>query len=246
MNDLDTLVTVARQVAYTCRHHEDCPQSHGGFCVVYDDAGGRGISAQRAVPPNECPCGLWELQRLLSERWMAERTRPAGSSMLLRCDGCGLLVPSEAYAVGEVHCCEQRAELQRLAEAARPKTLPWMGPEILRPMFGLPAEADFVGACSPSVILSLLAMIEKSERDTERLDWLEAHDYALMCYNVPTDLDSKNWHAPMAPNNGWIVSTSDDDDEDGRDHAGATAREAIDWAMKDLSSRAAVSQEGAP
>jgi hypothetical protein len=92
---------------------------------------------------------------------------------------------------------------------------------------------------------SLLDALDASERDTERINYLEAHDFHAMCWNVSEwGSDAEHWAAPMKPNNGWTISDGVEDD-DSDDSAGTTLRDAIDWSMKQAASRATPS-EGTP
>lgn len=87
-------------------------------------------------------------------------------------------------------------------------------------------------------IEQVAAELEKvaEPNDSDRLNWLEAHDYSAMCYNVSDDANEERWAAPMKPNNGWIIGMHDEDSAR-RNPQGATLRRTIDWAMK-IESRA--------
>jgi hypothetical protein len=80
-------------------------------------------------------------------------------------------------------------------------------------------------------------------RDSERIQWLEDHDYSPSCYNVPTR-GSDRWSAPMKPNNGWIIAI--DPAEQGApdvDCHGKTLRDCIDWTRKCLAKKRRETEE---
>lgn len=93
-------------------------------------------------------------------------------------------------------------------------------------------EASQIIADLETSLASATRALEAAQQDVKRLDWLEAHGYALMCWNVSDDLAVEHWAAPMKPNNGWTVSTNHDEDDNIGEPAGDTARDAIDWAIK--------------
>ena len=102
-----------------------------------------------------------------------------------------------------------------------------------------------VGVCGPCVNARSSAeeRVKELEADKERVDWLEAHDYSASCYNVPTDRDHDRWAAPMKPNNGWIISIDDDEEDEGTsDCHGKTLRDCIDWTRQTLAALASRSQ----
>ena len=76
------------------------------------------------------------------------------------------------------------------------------------------------------------SLLRDATRDTERLDWMEAHDYGALCWNVSDDIKHDRWAAPMKPNNGWTIGVAGTEEDDGDDPQGDTLRDAIDWAIK--------------
>lgn len=71
----------------------------------------------------------------------------------------------------------------------------------------------------------LQAELAGLRQDKERLDWLERHDHALMCWNVTGDPET---HEVTTPDNGWTLSLNGPDEY----AQGTTAREAIDAGMR--------------
>lgn len=67
----------------------------------------------------------------------------------------------------------------------------------------------------------LTEAVQRLAKDAARLDWLEASNRCLMCWNVG---------APDG-DNGWTLDSSDDLDAPIGDIQGATARDVIDEAM---------------
>ena len=114
-----------------------------------------------------------------------------------------------------------RDELARKAEAARAKAEEthaprWYKPFELRSDTDYAEDAEFLAACTPDVILALLAAVERGEADTARLDWLSA-DCAQNAQLI--DIVDGEWRATTYNGAGQVETVRE------------SMRDAIDEAM---------------